>query len=75
MTMHVPHTMSPSLSASMAEVAAMSESALRKRFWSSCESSPSVSPPDLPLRKRYRGTVSEDAEDEGPTAEDENLAA
>ncbi|GKA84622.1 hypothetical protein Tco_0806217, partial [Tanacetum coccineum] len=34
----------------------MSESALRKRFRSSCESSPSVSPPDLPLRKRYRGT-------------------
>ncbi|GKD29101.1 hypothetical protein Tco_1239879, partial [Tanacetum coccineum] len=82
----------------MAEVAAMSESALRKRFRSSCESSPSVSPPDLPLRKRYRGTselvegseedddeedeeieesidsdsVSEDAEDEGPTVKDED---
>ncbi|GJW44673.1 hypothetical protein Tco_0073472 [Tanacetum coccineum] len=56
MAVRVPHAMSSGLSASMAEVAAMSESALRKRFRSSCESSPSVSPPDLPLRKRYRGT-------------------
>ncbi|GKC36673.1 hypothetical protein Tco_1049057 [Tanacetum coccineum] len=48
--------MSSGLSASMAEVAAMSESAFHKRFWSSYESSPSVSPPDLPSRKRYRGT-------------------
>ncbi|GKC43323.1 RNA-directed DNA polymerase, eukaryota, partial [Tanacetum coccineum] len=64
----VLHAMSLGLSASMAEVAAMSESALRKRFRSSCESSLSVSPLDLPLRKRYR-------EDEGPTAEDEDPAA
>ncbi|GKD94834.1 hypothetical protein Tco_1374671 [Tanacetum coccineum] len=101
MAVRVPHAMSLGLSASMAEVAAMSESMLRKRFRSSCQSSPSVSPPDLPLRKRYRGTselvegseedddeedeeieesmdsdsVSEDAEDEGPTAEDEDSAA
>ncbi|GJX37994.1 hypothetical protein Tco_0251297 [Tanacetum coccineum] len=75
MVVRVPHAMSSGLSASMAEVAAMSESALRKRFRSSCESSPSVSPPDLPLRKRYRGTVSEDAEDEGPTTKDEDPAA
>ncbi|GKF35024.1 hypothetical protein Tco_0108224, partial [Tanacetum coccineum] len=34
----------------------MSESTLRKRFQSSCESLPYVSPPDLPMRKRYRGT-------------------
>ncbi|GJY32789.1 hypothetical protein Tco_0417258 [Tanacetum coccineum] len=34
----------------------MSESAFCKRFWSSYESSPSVSSPDLPSRKRYRGT-------------------
>ncbi|GKC84611.1 hypothetical protein Tco_1140328, partial [Tanacetum coccineum] len=39
---------------------------LRKRFRSSYESSPSVSPPDLPSRKRYP---------EGPTAEDGNPAA
>ncbi|GJT77612.1 hypothetical protein Tco_1044337 [Tanacetum coccineum] len=96
-----PPTSQPeSLSVSMAEVATMSESAFRKRFRSSYESSLSVSPPDLPLRKRYRGTselvkdskedddeedeeieesldsdsVSEDAEDEGPTAEEEDHA-
>ncbi|GKC40660.1 hypothetical protein Tco_1053044 [Tanacetum coccineum] len=56
MVVRVPYTMSSGLSADMAEVAAMFESAFRKRFWSSYESSPSVSPPDLPLRKRYRGT-------------------
>ncbi|GJX87039.1 hypothetical protein Tco_0337813 [Tanacetum coccineum] len=97
MAVRVPHAMSSGLSASMKEVAAMSESALCKRFRSSYESSPSVSPPDLPSRKRYRGTselvkdskeedeeieesidsdsVSEDAEDEGSTAEDEDPAA
>ncbi|GKC42338.1 hypothetical protein Tco_1060060 [Tanacetum coccineum] len=100
MVVRVPPALSLGLSASMAEVAAMSESAFRKRFMSSYESSPSLSPPDLPLRKRYRGTselvedseedddvedeeieesldsdsVSEDAKDEGPTAEDEDHA-
>ncbi|GJW55574.1 hypothetical protein Tco_0099659 [Tanacetum coccineum] len=56
MAVRVPPAMSSGLSASMAEVAAMSESAFRKRFRSSCESSPSVSPPDLPSWKHYRGT-------------------
>ncbi|GKC80641.1 hypothetical protein Tco_1131415 [Tanacetum coccineum] len=56
MAVRVPHAMSSGLSASMAEVIAMSKSALCKRFRSSYESSPSVSPPDLPLRKRYHGT-------------------
>ncbi|GJR08111.1 hypothetical protein Tco_0790763 [Tanacetum coccineum] len=59
--------MSSVLSASMAEVAAMSESAFRKRFRSSYESSLSSSPPDLPLWKRYRGTselVDDSEEDE-----------
>ncbi|GKC70579.1 hypothetical protein Tco_1116462 [Tanacetum coccineum] len=61
--------MSSGLSAGMAEVAAMSESAFRKRFRSSYESSPSMSPPDLPSWKRYRGTselveYSDDEEDE-----------
>ncbi|GJZ99208.1 hypothetical protein Tco_0671759 [Tanacetum coccineum] len=55
MAVRIPPTMSSGLSASMAEVADMSESAFRKRFRSSYESSPSLSPPDLPLRKRYRG--------------------
>ncbi|GKD39457.1 hypothetical protein Tco_1259664 [Tanacetum coccineum] len=101
MAVHVLSAMSSGLSASMAGVEAMSESALRKSFWSSYENSPSVSPPDLPSWKRYRGmfelvedseedddeedeeieesmdsnSVSEDVEDEGPTAEDEDPAA
>ncbi|GKD27839.1 hypothetical protein Tco_1234053, partial [Tanacetum coccineum] len=50
------------------KVEAMSESAFRKRFRSTYESSPSMSPPDLPLWKRYH-------EDEGPTTEDEDPAA
>ncbi|GKF12276.1 hypothetical protein Tco_0050202, partial [Tanacetum coccineum] len=107
MAVRVPPAMSPGLFANMAEMAAMSDSAFRKRFRSSYESSPSTSPPDLPSRKRYRGTselvedeeeeddeeegddkeedeemeesldsysVSEGAEDEGPTAEDEDPA-
>ncbi|GJT09773.1 putative ribonuclease H-like domain-containing protein [Tanacetum coccineum] len=56
MAVRVPYAMSSGLSSSLAEVAAMSESVLRKRFQSSCESLPYVSPPDLPMRKRYRGT-------------------
>ncbi|GKA68773.1 hypothetical protein Tco_0768690 [Tanacetum coccineum] len=68
MAMHVPPAMSSGLSASMVEVAAMSDSVFHKRFRSSYESSPSLSPPDLPSRKRYR-------EDEGPTEEDEDPAA
>ncbi|GKE05132.1 hypothetical protein Tco_1397150 [Tanacetum coccineum] len=66
MVVRVPHAMSPGLSASMAEVADMSESTLCKRFRSSYESSPSSSPPDLPSRKHYRGTseLVEDDEEE-----------
>nr|GEW19220.1 hypothetical protein [Tanacetum cinerariifolium] len=56
MVVCVPPTMSPGLYASIAEVAAMFDSAFRKRFRSSYESSPSSSSPDLPSRKRYRGT-------------------
>ncbi|GKC67070.1 hypothetical protein Tco_1099668, partial [Tanacetum coccineum] len=66
----VPLVMSPGLSASMAEVAAMSNSAFYKRFRSSYESSLSLSPPDLPLRKRYRGT-SELVEDDDDEENDE----
>ncbi|GKC65021.1 hypothetical protein Tco_1097619 [Tanacetum coccineum] len=52
----------------------MSESAFHKRFRSSYESLPSVSPPDLPSRKRYRGT-SELVEDsrEHDDEEDEEI--
>ncbi|GKF61041.1 hypothetical protein Tco_0181095, partial [Tanacetum coccineum] len=101
MAVHFLHAMSSGLSASMAEVSAMSESAFCKRFQSSYESLPSVSPPDLPSRKHYHGmfelvedseedddeedeeidesmdsdSLSEDIEDEGPTAKDEDPAA
>ncbi|GKD34797.1 hypothetical protein Tco_1250306 [Tanacetum coccineum] len=63
--------MSSSLSAGMAEVAAMFESAFYKRFRSFYESSPSVSPPDLPSWKHYHGTseLVEDSDDE----EDEEI--
>ncbi|GKC28415.1 hypothetical protein Tco_1035709, partial [Tanacetum coccineum] len=72
MAVRVPHAMSLGLSASLAEVAAMFESTLRKRFRSSCESLPSVSPPDLPPRKRYRGTseLVEDSEEEDEEIEE-----
>ncbi|GKB03664.1 hypothetical protein Tco_0831807 [Tanacetum coccineum] len=71
MVVRVPHAMSSGLSAGMAEVAAMSESAFHKRFRSSYESLPSVSPPDLPSRKRYRGT-SELVEDSGEHDDEED---
>ncbi|GKE03719.1 hypothetical protein Tco_1395737, partial [Tanacetum coccineum] len=75
MAMRVLPAISPSLSVSIAEVATMSDSAFRKRFRSSYESSPSLSPPDLPLRKHYRGTskLVEDDEVEGEEKEDEQV--
>ncbi|GJT26740.1 hypothetical protein Tco_0907015 [Tanacetum coccineum] len=73
MAVRVPPAMSSGLSASMAKVAAMSESAFRKRFRSSYESLPSLSPPDLPLRKRYRGTseLVEDSEEDNDEEDEE----
>ncbi|GKD19328.1 hypothetical protein Tco_1208486, partial [Tanacetum coccineum] len=68
MAVCVPPAMSSGLSASIAEVAAMSESAFHKRFRSSYESSPSLSPPDLPSWKCYWGTsklVDDSEEDDG----------
>ncbi|GKE02616.1 hypothetical protein Tco_1390599, partial [Tanacetum coccineum] len=66
MVVHVPPAMSLGLFASMADVAAMFDSAFCKRFRSFYKSLPSSSPPDLPLRKRYRGTseLVEDDEEE-----------
>ncbi|GJS82613.1 hypothetical protein Tco_0749154, partial [Tanacetum coccineum] len=55
MAVRVQPAMSPSCSARIAEVAAMSDVAFRKRFRSPYESLPSPSP-TLPVRKRYRGT-------------------
>nr|GEV08013.1 hypothetical protein [Tanacetum cinerariifolium] len=72
----VSPAMSPGLSASIKEVAAMSDSMFRKRFRSFYESSPSSSPPDLPLRKRYRGTselVEDDEEEDDDEVEDEEV--
>nr|GEV91483.1 hypothetical protein [Tanacetum cinerariifolium] len=53
MAVRVPPALSPSLSAGIAELTAMSDSAFCKRFRSFYDSSPS---PPLPVRKRYRGT-------------------
>ncbi|GKC34172.1 hypothetical protein Tco_1046556 [Tanacetum coccineum] len=71
--MRVPPTMSPGLFVSMAEVAAMSESAFRKRFRSSYESLPSSSPPDLPSRKRYLGMSELVEDEEDDEEEDEDI--
>nr|GEV03154.1 hypothetical protein [Tanacetum cinerariifolium] len=74
MAVRVLSVMSPSLSVSIAEVAAMPNSAFRKRFRSFYDSSPSST---FPVRKRYRDSYSksEDAKDEGPTVEDKDHAA
>ncbi|GJZ51052.1 hypothetical protein Tco_0605567 [Tanacetum coccineum] len=67
MAVRVSPAMLPSLSASMAEVETMSESAFHKRFRSSHESLFSSSSPNLPLQNRYRGTselVEDDEEDD-----------
>ncbi|GJZ42909.1 hypothetical protein Tco_0590164 [Tanacetum coccineum] len=86
MVVRVPPAMSPGISASMAEVAAMSDSVFRKRFRSSYEISPSSSrgddeegddeEEDEEMDKSLDSdSVSEDAEDEGPTTEDVDPAA
>ncbi|GJS67484.1 hypothetical protein Tco_0682048 [Tanacetum coccineum] len=75
MAVHVPPEMSSSLSPSMAKMAAVSDSAFRKRFRPSYESLPSLSPPDLPLRKHYGDTseLVEDDEEEDDEEEDEEI--
>ncbi|GJV31198.1 hypothetical protein Tco_1391598 [Tanacetum coccineum] len=75
MAVRVPPAMSSGLSASIAEVAAMSEFAFRKRFRSSYKSSPSVSPPDIPLQKRYRGTseLVEDSEEDDESLDSDSV--
>ncbi|GKF00487.1 hypothetical protein Tco_0023837, partial [Tanacetum coccineum] len=50
------HPLTHTLPTLLAGVAAMSDSAFRKRFRSSYESLPSSSPPNLPLQKRSWGT-------------------
>ncbi|GKC14951.1 hypothetical protein Tco_1011733 [Tanacetum coccineum] len=75
MSVRIPPVMLPGLSASIVEVAAMSDSTFCKRFRSSYKSSPSSSPPDLPSRKRYQGTFElvEDDDEEDKEEEDEEI--
>nr|GEY95330.1 hypothetical protein [Tanacetum cinerariifolium] len=76
MAVRVPPVMLLGLSDSIAEVATMFDSAFRKRFRSSYDSSPSSSSPDLPLWKRYWGTselVEDDDDDEDDEEEDEDM--
>ncbi|GJZ70667.1 putative nucleotidyltransferase, ribonuclease H [Tanacetum coccineum] len=77
MAVRVLPAMLPGLSASIAVVGFMSDSTFHKRFRSSYESSPSSSPPDLPLWKCYRGAyelVEDDKEeDEDDKEEDEEI--
>ncbi|GKC59838.1 hypothetical protein Tco_1087436 [Tanacetum coccineum] len=56
MTVRAQPVMSPGHSARVAEAMALSDSALRKRYRSSYETSSSSSSPALPVQKRYRGT-------------------
>ncbi|GJR79994.1 hypothetical protein Tco_0150779, partial [Tanacetum coccineum] len=55
MAVHVQPVLSPGYSVHIAEASSMSDVAFHKRFRSSYESSPSLSP-TLSVRKRYRGT-------------------
>ncbi|GJZ74261.1 hypothetical protein Tco_0638407 [Tanacetum coccineum] len=76
MAVCVSSTMSPGLSASIAKVAVMSNSAFCKRFRSSYDSLPSSSPADLPSQKHYRDTselVEVDEEEEDDEEEDEEI--
>nr|GEW60445.1 hypothetical protein [Tanacetum cinerariifolium] len=74
MAVRVPFAMSPGLSTCIAEVAAISDLAFRKRFRSSYETLPLLSPPDLPSRKRYWGTYElvEDDDEEVEESLDSN---
>ncbi|GJU78223.1 hypothetical protein Tco_1275293 [Tanacetum coccineum] len=56
MTVHAQPVMSPSHSARVAVVMALSDSALRKRYRSSYETSSSSLSSAIPVWKRYRGT-------------------
>ncbi|GJU24064.1 hypothetical protein Tco_1162685 [Tanacetum coccineum] len=69
MAVRVLPVMSSSLSTSIEDVAAMSDSTFRKRFRSFYDSSPSSSPPDLPSWKHSQGS-SELVEDEDEEDED-----
>ncbi|GJV25391.1 hypothetical protein Tco_1378086 [Tanacetum coccineum] len=75
MVVRVPPAMSSGLSASMAEVAAMSESSFRTSELVE-DSEEDDDDKDEEIKESMDSdSVSEDAEDEGPTAEDEDPAA
>ncbi|GKE77986.1 hypothetical protein Tco_1544106 [Tanacetum coccineum] len=56
MAIRTQPTLSPSMSARIAEAAALSPSSFRERYRSSYETRSPSSSPTLPVRKRYRGT-------------------
>nr|GFC91255.1 hypothetical protein [Tanacetum cinerariifolium] len=74
MAVRIPPAMSPGLSVSIAEVAAMFDSTFCKRFRSSYDSSPS---PTFPVSKRYRGMfeliLDTDSEEDKEVNESSNL--
>ncbi|GJZ84859.1 hypothetical protein Tco_0650198, partial [Tanacetum coccineum] len=90
MVVRTQPTLSPGMSARIAEVAALSLSLFCKRYRSSYETPSPSSSPTLPIRKRYRGTSElvediedesldsdtegEGSEDEGPGSEEEEVA-
>ncbi|GKD98561.1 hypothetical protein Tco_1382458 [Tanacetum coccineum] len=71
MAVRVPPAMSPGLSASMAEVAAMSESAFQDDEEDDDEEDDDEEDEEI-AKSLDSDSVSEDAEDEGPTVEDED---
>ncbi|GJV26873.1 hypothetical protein Tco_1383321, partial [Tanacetum coccineum] len=76
MAVRVPSAMSPGLSASMAEVAAMFDSAFCKSFRSSGDEEGDNKEEDEEMKESLDSdSVSEDAEGEGPTVEDEDPTA
>ncbi|GJT60079.1 hypothetical protein Tco_1003612 [Tanacetum coccineum] len=74
MAMHTQSTLSPGMSASVAEATALSPSSFRKRYRSSYETSSSSSQ-TFPMRKRYRDTseLILDTDSEGDKLGDEDI--
>ncbi|GKA93016.1 hypothetical protein Tco_0815002 [Tanacetum coccineum] len=66
MVVRTQPTLSPGMSARIAETTALSPSSFRKRYRFSCETPSPSSSPTFPLRKRYRSTseLVEDTKDE-----------
>ncbi|GJZ84860.1 reverse transcriptase domain-containing protein [Tanacetum coccineum] len=76
MSVHTQSTLSPGMSARIAEAEFLSPSSFRKRYRSSYETPSPSSYLTLPIRKRYQGTSeliedTKDEKDEGPGLEEE----